>query len=125
MTTDGAQDTGRADGRDLADRIAEAVTECPDVASLAGGRLGAFLPGRGAAGVSVHDTGVEVAVVARYGRPMPEIADEVRDAVEPLVPGLPVDVSIDDITEAAAPGQDSGAPETTPPRSTGEGDGNG
>ncbi|GII83635.1 hypothetical protein Ssi03_16250 [Sphaerisporangium siamense] len=97
----------------LEDRIAQAVTGCPGIASLAGG----LHLGRGPAGVAVRDTGVEITVVARYGRPIPEIADEVRAAVGPLVPGVPVDVRVDDIATAGD--------EDAPSRSTGEGDGNG
>ncbi|MFC4535044.1 hypothetical protein [Sphaerisporangium dianthi] len=92
----------------LADRVARAVQGCPDVASLAGGPVATYLAGRTVAGVAVRDTEVEVAVVARYGRPLAEIAAEVRAAVEPLVPGLPVHIRIDDI---ALPGQEPTAPE--------------
>ncbi|MEU9884476.1 hypothetical protein [Sphaerisporangium sp. NPDC051011] len=130
-------ETGRTgDPERLADRIAEAVASCPDVDSLAGGGPASYLPGHRVTGVAVHDTEVEVAVVVRYGRPMPEIADEVRDVVEPLVPGLPVDVRIDDIaevtetTETGEPGEPSGTagttttpPETTRPAGEGERDG--
>nr|WP_239139297.1 hypothetical protein [Sphaerisporangium krabiense] len=97
--------------------MAQAVTGCPGIASLAGG----LHLGRGPAGVAVRDTGVEITVVARYGRPIPEIADEVRAAVGPLVPGVPVDVRVNDI---ATPG-DAAGDEDAPSRSTGEGDGNG
>ncbi|WP_181871530.1 Asp23/Gls24 family envelope stress response protein [Sphaerisporangium album] len=139
-----ATETGRTGGPErLADRIAEAVTSCPDVESLAGGGVASYLPGHRVSGVAVRDTEVEVAVVVRYGKPMPEIADEVRAAVEPLVPGLPIDVRIDDIApgaesaetsgtagtagnaetaRAAAPGEAPGSPATTPPSSTGEGE---
>ncbi|MET8144153.1 hypothetical protein ABZU32_27925 [Sphaerisporangium sp. NPDC005288] len=97
----------------LADRIAQAVEGCPDVASLAGGPVATYLAGRTVAGIAVRDAEVEVAVVVRYGRPLTEVAAEVRSAVEPLVPGLPVHVRIDDITlpgQEALTGEESAAP---------------
>ncbi|WP_424530238.1 hypothetical protein ACOZ38_11445 [Sphaerisporangium viridialbum] len=108
----GAQRTpGAGGGREtpeerLADRVARAVTSCPDVASLAGGRVATYLSGRTVPGVAVRETEVEVAVVVRYGRPLAEIADEVRDAVGPLAPGLPIHVRITDIGEPGTPGED-------------------
>jgi uncharacterized alkaline shock family protein YloU len=81
----------------LADRIAQAVAGCPDVASLAGGPVATYLSGRSVTGVAVRETEVEVALVARYGRPLREIAAEVRTAVEALAPGLTVNIRVQDI----------------------------
>lgn len=102
----GPPPAGRA-GRDsgeaglLADRIAAVVTTCPGVAGLAAGPVATYLPGRVVAGVAVRDTGpqgsVEVAVIARLGLPLTQIAAQVRAAVQPLAPGLRLDVRIDDI----------------------------
>ncbi|WP_189164231.1 hypothetical protein, partial [Sphaerisporangium melleum] len=58
----------------LADGIAQAVRGCPDVAAMAGGRVATYLAGRAVAGVAVRDAEVEIAVVARYGRPLVEVA---------------------------------------------------
>lgn len=81
----------------LADQIARSVTGCPGVAGLADGPVGTYLPGRVVPGVAVRDGAVEVAVVARYGVAITEVADQVRAAVEPLAPGWPVDVRVEDV----------------------------
>jgi hypothetical protein len=86
---------------ELADRIAAAVTGCPDVAGLTqipGRPVATYLPGRTVSGVAVRPAEVEICVVARYGPPLPQVSAQVRQAVEPLVPGRAVDVVIADIT---------------------------
>jgi hypothetical protein len=86
---------------ELADRIAAAVTGCPDVAGLTqipGRPVATYLLGRTVSGVAVRPAEVEICVVARYGPPLPQVAAHVRQAVEPLVPGRVVDVVIADIT---------------------------
>ena len=98
--------TGRDDPAEvagLADRIVGAVTGCAAVAGLTeapGGPVATYLPGRTISGVAVRDGEVEVCVVARYGLPLPEVAEQVRQAVAPLVPDRVVDVVIGDITLA-------------------------
>jgi hypothetical protein len=87
-----------AEVAELADRVAGAVTRCPDVAGLA------QAPGIPAARAGA----VEVSVVARYGLPLPQVAAQVREAVAPLVPGQVVDVVIADIA----------APQTRPAAAT-------
>ncbi|GAA5041961.1 hypothetical protein GCM10023259_011200 [Thermocatellispora tengchongensis] len=85
---------------DLAGEMAEAVRRCPDVAALSLGPFGTvatYLPGVKVSGVAVRDGEIDIAIVARYGRPLPEIADEVRDAVAPLAGGRRVNVAIDDL----------------------------
>jgi hypothetical protein len=85
---------------ELADRIAAAVTRCPDVAGLTeipGMPVATYLPGRTVSGVAVRSAEVEISVVARIGPPLPQVAARVRQAVEPLVPGRVVDVVIADI----------------------------
>lgn len=89
---------------ELADLIAAAVTGCPDVVGLGqvpGIPVATYLPGRTVAGVAVRAGEVEVSVVARYGRPLREIAGQVRLAVAALLPGRVVDVVIADITSPA------------------------
>ncbi len=85
----------------LADQIAAAVTGCPDIAGLTqtpGMPVATYLPGRTVSGVAVRAGEIEICVVARLGRPLPQIAEQVRQAVAPLVPGRVVDVVIADIT---------------------------
>jgi uncharacterized alkaline shock family protein YloU len=86
---------------ELADRIAAAVTGCPGVAGLTqipGVPVATYLRGRTMSGVAVRPAEVEICVVARYGPALPQVAAQVRQAVEPLVPGRVVDVVIADIT---------------------------
>ncbi|WP_329085247.1 MULTISPECIES: hypothetical protein [unclassified Streptosporangium] len=81
----------------LAHRIADVVLRCPDVADLSGGPFGTvatYLPGERLPGVALRENEVEVSVVVRLGRPLPEIADEVRTAVAPMVGDRPVNVHI-------------------------------
>ncbi|MDT0548758.1 MULTISPECIES: hypothetical protein [Streptomyces] len=89
------RDTGEV-GR-LAGRIATAVADCPAVAALADGPVATYLPGSTVVGVAVRDTEVKVEVVAVFGRPVTEVAAQVRAAVHGLMPGTQVEVCIDDI----------------------------
>ncbi|MEV4258730.1 hypothetical protein AB0J52_36695 [Spirillospora sp. NPDC049652] len=87
---------------DLAERVAAAVTALPDVAGLSTGRsamLVTYRVGTPVTGVAVRDDAVEIGVVARYGRPLERIADEVRAVAEPLADERRVDVLIADITD--------------------------
>ena len=80
--------------------VAAAAKGCPVVAALTGGRFGevaTYRPGRRILGVREVDEGVEVHVVARWGTPLPELAEQVRAAVAPYAGGLPVAVFVDDI----------------------------
>lgn len=82
------------------DAVAAAAQGCPVVARLTGGRFGevaTYGPGRRILGVRQADGAVEVHVVARWGTPLPELADVVRGAVAPYAGGLPVAVFVDDI----------------------------
>ncbi|MBX6386055.1 MAG: hypothetical protein IRZ07_24290 [Microbispora sp.] len=81
-------------------RIADRVLSCPDVAGLSRGPFGVvatYLPGGLVPGVAVRDDAVEIDIVARYGRPLPEVADLVRDAIGDLAGGRRVDVTIADV----------------------------
>ncbi|SDN69278.1 hypothetical protein SAMN05428965_1175 [Geodermatophilus sp. DSM 45219] len=83
-----------------ADAIVAAVTACPAVASLHGGglrRTATYLPGRLVEGVHVDDDRVRVSVVAVQGVPVAQVAEQVRAAVAPLVPGRAVDVHVADV----------------------------
>ncbi|MFI0479275.1 hypothetical protein [Actinomadura sp. 9N215] len=86
----------------LADQVAEAAMACPDVRTLSSGphgRVATYRAGLPLAGVAVRDGEVEVGVVVRYGRPLPEIAEDVRRLVRPLAGRRTVDVLIADLTD--------------------------
>ncbi|WP_051468513.1 hypothetical protein [Actinomadura oligospora] len=101
---------------ELAERVAAAVTALPDVAGLAGGRsplasgvappasgvtplLATYRAGTPVNGVAVRDDAVEIGVVARFGRPLADLADDVRAAARALAGDRRVDVLIADIVE--------------------------
>jgi hypothetical protein len=86
----------------LADRVAAAVRECSTIARLAAGPVATHLPGRLVRGVAVRGGEVKVAVVARYGPPLPRVAADVRAAARQVDPGLRVEVLIEDIELPAA-----------------------
>lgn len=81
----------------LAERIAAAVAGCPSVVRLAAGPAATYLPGRTVPGVAVREDQVRIAVVAAFGPPIADVAEEVRAAVRQVVPNLPIDVVIEDI----------------------------
>jgi uncharacterized alkaline shock family protein YloU len=83
-----------------ADSIAAATTSCPSVARMSAGDLRevvTYLPGRRVEGVRMTDDGVEVHVVVRWDVSLPAAADEIREALTPVVGDLPVSVFIDDV----------------------------
>lgn len=84
-----------------ADAVAEAALGCPCVLSLAADGpavLATYLPGRRVVGVSVHGDVCEVGVVLRLdGRPLPELAEDVRRAVQPVAGGRAVHVTVTDV----------------------------
>ena len=92
------------------DAIAAAALGCPLVADLTAGRFGevaTYGPGHRIPGVRLVEGEVELHVVAKWGVPLPEVADVLRLAVAPYAGGLPVAVFVDDIevpgpTEEAA-----------------------
>lgn len=110
------------------DALAAAVAGCPDVDSLSAGLFGevaTYLPGRRVTGVRVGVDSIEIHVIARWGTPLPAIAEQVRSACEPLAGGRRVDVTIEDViadnpTPAAASVPtdlstlDQSTPENTP-----------
>ena len=86
------------------DAVAAAVAAVPGVARLSRGstvEIATYLPERRVHGVRVRDDAVDVHVVARSGRVLPELADEIRRAVATVAPDLPVGVYVDDIEEPA------------------------
>jgi hypothetical protein len=82
------------------DEVARIVKDCPSVVRLASGtgvEAATYLPGRRVPGVRMVDDVVEVHVVARYGPSLPEVADEVRQALGASMGERPVAVFIDDL----------------------------
>jgi uncharacterized alkaline shock family protein YloU len=82
------------------DAVAAAAQGCPSIAGLTGGRFGevaTYRPGGRILGVREAAGAVEVHVVAKWGTPLPEVAEAVRAAVTPHAGGLPVAVFVDDI----------------------------
>jgi hypothetical protein len=80
---------------ELAERVAAAVAAHPAVAGLHGGTYGSvttYLPGRKLVGVRIgeDDEPVEVAVVLRSDRPIPEVVRSLRGEVSRLCGGAAV-----------------------------------
>jgi len=90
-----------ASDRHPADLVAERVLAVPSVVSLDGGRVrqvATYLPGRRVVGVAWREDACEVSVVVRLSdRPLPEVAEHVRQAVAPVAEGRAVHVLISDV----------------------------
>lgn len=102
-----------ADARDpgeVARGMAKAARGCPDVVELSAGGFGTLqtpVPGGRVRGVAVRGGHVEVGVVVRFGRPIPDITAEVRAALAPMAAGRAVHVYVEDVV--AGLGEDSRA----------------
>lgn len=91
------------DGVDL-DAAAAAVRRCPAVSDLVADQPADFvtyLPGRRITGLRVKGDVVEVAVRARWGTPLPEVAQQVREALASITGGRRVDVTVADLDPPA------------------------
>ncbi len=89
------------------DAVSTAALSCPQVAGLSGGVVGevaTYLPGRSVAGVRLTEDEVEIHIVARWGANLPEVADAVRRAVEPVTGNLRTSVYVEDIEVPDEPG---------------------
>jgi hypothetical protein len=120
VTGPGAGGTTVTDPGVLAELVADAVTAHPSVVRLDGGPFGTvatFLPSGRLVGVHVGRPGepVEIAVVLRVDRPIPEVVSSLRTTVRALCDGSPVDVTVSDVELPGAPGPDDG-PEAPPGR---------
>lgn len=88
--------------------VAAAVVAHPGVARLDGGPWGtvtSHLPGRlrvDGVRLGVGTEPVEIAVVARLGTPLPQLADELAAAVRAVLGPVPVDVTFSDVVPALA-----------------------
>jgi len=80
--------------------VAAAVLGCRAVARLHAGRFNAitsYLPGHRVVGVAVTPSAVTVGVVGRYPATVAEIAAQARAAVRTVLPGVVVNVAVEDI----------------------------
>lgn len=83
-----------------AEAVSAAALACPNVAGLSSGavaEVATYLPGRRVSGIRIQDDVLEVHVVARWGSPLPDIAEQVRSLVRPLAGGRSVMVAIEDV----------------------------
>ena len=103
-----------ADARDpgeVARGMAEAVAGCPDVVALSTGGFGTLqtpVPGGRVRGVAVRDDHVEVGVVVRFGRPIPDITAEIRALLAPMAVGRAVHVYVEDVVAGLGGGSRAG-----------------
>ncbi|GAB3210568.1 hypothetical protein GCM10027294_29500 [Marinactinospora endophytica] len=90
---------------DVTRRIADRLRGLPDVAALSAGRFGTVttpVVGGRIEGVALRPDSVEVGVVVRYGRPLPQLAADLRAEIAPLARGRRIDVSIEDVVPPPA-----------------------
>ena len=90
-------------------RIAAAVLAHPGVDSLDGGPFGtvaSYLAGGRILGVRIGIDGepVELAVVARFGTPLPQLAEELGAVVRGLLGPVAVDVTFSDVVAGPTTG---------------------
>ena len=100
MTKGGAGDPG-----ETARRVARAALRAPDVIELSAGAFGTLatpVPGGRVRGVAVRTDTVEVGVVVHFGRPLPEIAAELRAELTPIAEGRTVHIWVEDVVAGAA-----------------------
>lgn len=99
------------DPGEVARRLAEEAGRFPDVVELSSGGFGTLstpVPGGRVHGVAVRADAVEVGVVVRFGRPLPEIAAEVRRGLAPLAGGRAVHVCVEDVVAGLGGGARTG-----------------
>ena len=92
---------------ELVERVAAAVRSDPAVADLHGGPLnaiGTYLPDGRLVGVRISPgEPVEIGVVLRLDRPIPDVVAGLRATVSRLCGGAPVDVVVGDVLEEGMP----------------------
>lgn len=87
-----------------AESVAASALRSPSVSRLFPGgavEVATYLPGKRITGVRVRDSEIEVHVVAKWGRSLADVGEEVRSLVEPVAGGLPVSIFIDDVDPPA------------------------
>ena len=90
----------------LAHQIKQATLETQGVATISAGRWAEVATrwvGEKVVGVAVDEASVEVHIVARYpsGFPVADLAERLRNNLEPLAGGRRLDVVVDDLVMAA------------------------
>ncbi|MFI6579313.1 hypothetical protein ACIBFB_26310 [Nocardiopsis sp. NPDC050513] len=103
--------TGTDDPGSIAAVVAAAAARHPDVVGLSSGAFRTIsTPVRGGtvSGVAVRPTAVEVGLVTRFGRPIPDIVAEVRDGLAPLTGGRVVHVFVEDVVAGLGGGAPTG-----------------
>ncbi|WP_017570099.1 hypothetical protein [Nocardiopsis halotolerans] len=99
------------DPGEVARRLAEEARGFPDVVELSSGSFGTLatpVPGGRVGGVAVRADDVEVGVVVRFGRPLTDIAAEIRRGLVPLAGGRPVHISVEDVVAGVGGGARTG-----------------
>lgn len=92
---------------EVARRIAGEAVRSPDVVGLSAGGFGTLVtpePGGHVHGVAVRDTELEVGLIVRFGRPVPDIAAEIRRSLIPFADGRAVHISVEDVVVGAGDG---------------------
>lgn len=85
---------------EIAEVIVREATRFPDVVELSVGSFGTLttpVPGGHVRGVAVRGDSVEVGVVLRYGRPLPEVVAELRRVLTPRAGGRVVHIFVEDV----------------------------
>ena len=93
------------DGVDV-DAVAAAVTACPGVSGLFGGRgdtIASYLPGRRVPGVEVSASTVLITVRSRWGATAKDLLDQLTRAVSLLLDGKALEVVVADIDDPNEP----------------------
>lgn len=93
-------------GVETVDAVAAACRSVPGVADLHPGMFGevaTYLPGRRVPGVRVTPDAVDVHLVVHRDVPVRLTAAAVREAVAGVVPGMPVNVTVEEIAESSHP----------------------
>ncbi|WP_285731670.1 hypothetical protein [Nocardiopsis sp. ATB16-24] len=96
---------------EVARRLAREAEAFPDVVELSSGGFGTLatpVPGGRVHGVAVRADSVEIGVVVRFGRPLPEITAEMRRRLAPLAAGRIVHISVEDVIAGLGDGAGSG-----------------
>lgn len=90
-----------------ASELADQVLAHPSVARLHGGAFGeiaSYFPGHRVTGVRMPEDGpVEIGVVLRLDRPLPDTVAELRGALAERLGGTPVDIYVSDVETAEDP----------------------
>jgi hypothetical protein len=103
----------RPEPHDIAQAVRDALVDHPAVVRLDGGDFGTIAtvgPGRRIVGVAVSSgrRSVAIGVVLRIGRPLPEIAAQLRKVVRGVAGDVPIDVTISDVVSPPGPDEETG-----------------